>query len=471
MNGQTPLIILTAQRPWAYRKYPAFGIMFVADALLKAGYRVKIVHPESDRIGAIQAALKEEKPLFVGLSVMATPLLLEDIEISKALKAAGVPVVWGGIHPTMAPDTALAADYVDYILTGEVEETIVGFAEALRAGKRPEGIPGAGFKDGAARVTVPANKFNPDLDRYRPAWELVKPNDYLEVYAGGAERMLAVPLSRGCPFRCSFCYNLSNPDRRIFRIHGQEWINEQLDYLKQKVGLTIVRWISDNPFGSPKKGMEAITAAGMPWVSNARIELATESFCAWLRQTQCKMIGFGFESGSDKVLKILEKGFTVEQIVSGVINLEKAGIYASANWMHLIPGETEADRRETRELMDETFRLSTHLFHDLQGLGPYPSVPIWDKCVAMGLKPPATNEEWAFSRSLTAPLFGWTETRLQRLITLNRLLYGRSRIVPRLVPDWQYALLRRRFLAGACRGPVEEFLIRRPRLRPYLVEN
>ena len=471
MSQNAPLIILTAQRPWAYRKYPAFGILFVASALLKAGYRVKIVHPEGDRLGAIREAVREEKPLFVGLSVMATPLLLEDIEISKALHAAGVPVVWGGIHPTMVPETALAADYVDYILIGEVEETIVEFAEALRAGRRPQGIPGAGFKDLGARVTSPANKFSLDLDRYRPAWDLIKPSDYLEVFAGGAERMMAVPLSRGCPFRCSFCYNLSNPERRLFRIHGQEWIAEQLAFLKQKVGLTIVRWISDNPFGSVKKGMEAITAAGLPWVSNARIELADEAFCEWLKESQCKMIGFGFESGSDKVLKILEKGFTVEQIFSGVTNLEKAGIYASANWMHLIPGETEADRRETRALMDETFRLSSRLFHDLQGLGPYPGVPIWDKCLELGLKPPATNEEWAYSRSMTVPLFGWTETRLQRLITLNRLLYGRSRIVPRLVPDWQYALLRRRFLAGECRGPVEEFLSRRPRLRPFLVDD
>jgi len=294
MNQKAPLIILTAQRPWAYRKYPAFGILFVASALVRAGYRVKIVHPERDRLGAIREAVKEERPLFVGLSVMATPLLPEDIEISKSLKAAGVPVVWGGIHPTMVPETALAADYVDYILTGEVEETVGDFAQALREGKPPEGIPGAGFKEGVAPVTTPAGRFLHDLDRYRPAWELIKLSNYLEVFAGGAERMIAVPLSRGCPFRCSFCYNLSNPDRRLFRIHGQEWIKEQIAFLKQKVGITIVRWISDNPFGNVKRGMEAITAAGMPWVSNARIELATESFCEWLKQTQCKMIGFGF---------------------------------------------------------------------------------------------------------------------------------------------------------------------------------
>ena len=471
MDRQSPLILLTAQRPWSYRKYPAFGILFVASALLKAGFRVKIVHPERDRLGAIREAVKEERPLFVGLSVTATPLLLEDIGISKALHAAGVPVVWGGIHPTMVPDTALAPDYVDCILTGEAEDSVVEFAQALAEGRRPEGVPGAGFKADGTPVISPANRFSRDLDRFRPAWELLRLGEYVEIFAGGAERMMAVPLARGCPFACTFCYNQSHPDRRLFRIHGQEWVQEQIAYLQQKAGLTLVRWIADHPFGNVKKGMETISGAGLPWAATGRIDLCDQAFCDWLKESRCSLMGFGFESGSDKALKILQKGFTVEQILTGVINLERAGIAASANWMHLIPGETEADRRETRELMDETFRLSTRLFHDLQGLGPYPSVPIWEKCVAMGLKPPTTNEEWAYSRGMTAPLFGWTETRLQRLITLNRLLYGRSRIVPRIVPDWQYALLRRRFLAGECRGPVEKLLAKRPRLRPFLVDD
>lgn len=471
MNEKSPLIILTAQRPWAFRKHPPFGILFVGRALLDAGFRVRVVHPERDRPAAMAAAVKEERPLFVGLSVMATPLLLEDIEISKMLKAAGVPVVWGGIHPSMAPETALAADYVDYILTGEAEESAVEFARALREGRLPEGVPGVGFKAGGVQVTSPANPFRRELDRFKPAWELLNLPGYVEVYAYGAERIVAVPLARGCPFGCSFCYNLSNPDRRLFRIHGSEWIAEQLSFLKKELGMTAVRWIADHPFGNVKKGMETITAAGLPWVATGRIDLCDEAFCEWLKESRCRLIGFGFESGSNQVLKILQKGFTVEQIVAGVQNLERAEVHASANWMHLIPGETEADRRQTRELMDETFRMNRRLFHDLQGLGAYLGVPIWEKCLEMGLQPPASNEEWAFSRRLTAPLFGWSETRLKRLITLNRLLYGRARSVPRLVPDWQYALLRRRFRAGRCIGPVEEFLEQRPPLQPYLLEN
>lgn len=51
-------------------------------------------------------------------------------------------LVWGGIHPTLVPETAPAADYMDYIVTGEAEESAVKFAQALREGRLPEGTPG-----------------------------------------------------------------------------------------------------------------------------------------------------------------------------------------------------------------------------------------------------------------------------------------------------------------------------------------
>ena len=91
MNNK-PLIILTAQRAAAYRSYPPHGILYVADSLLKEGYRVKIIHPVAERLKDVVNAVQEEKPVFVGLSVIHTPLLKEDIEISKAVKEMEIPV-------------------------------------------------------------------------------------------------------------------------------------------------------------------------------------------------------------------------------------------------------------------------------------------------------------------------------------------------------------------------------------------
>ena len=70
MQENGPLIILTAQRVWTYRKFPPYGVMYIATQLREAGFRVEIVHPERDRADAVAEAVKREMPLFVGFSVM-----------------------------------------------------------------------------------------------------------------------------------------------------------------------------------------------------------------------------------------------------------------------------------------------------------------------------------------------------------------------------------------------------------------
>ncbi len=469
MTKRSPLIILTAQRPWVYRKYPPFGILYLADSLLKAGFRVKIVHPVEGRREAVLSAVREERPLFVGLSVIATPLLAEDIEISKAVHAEGVPVVWGGIYPSMVPETALSADYVDYILTGEAELTVLDFARALNEGQDPEGIPGAGHKGDGLAVNPPG-AFHRDLDRFRPAWELINLPEYLEFFPASGELMMMLSLSRGCPHRCIFCYNQSNPERRRFRIHGADYLREQVDYFKQKYRINLVRWVSDNPFGKVDKGKEVIMAADIPWVSTARIDLVDRQFAKWLKDSGCRFLCFGFESGVDHVLKILRKGFTSEQIRTGLMNLNNEGIFASGGWMHLIPGESEDDRRQTRQFMDELHRMSPRVLHDIQGLRPYPDTPVWKMCLEMGLTPPTTNEEWTQYRWLAAPLFGWTEKRLRRLVLATRILYGRARKAAPAVTTGQHEVLRERFIKGLFPGPVEEQMSEWPSLKNKIAD-
>ncbi len=464
MSREAPLIILTAQRPWVYRKYPPFGVLYLADSLLQAGFRVKIIHRVEGRKQAILDAVAEERPLFVGFSVIATPLLAEDIDISQAVHFAGVPVVWGGIYPSMVPETALSADYVDYILAGEAELTVIDFARVLAEGSLPREVPGAGYKEDGP-VINPVGSFHSALDRFRPAWELLNLSEYLEFFPAQGDLMMMVSLSRGCPHRCIFCYNQSNPDRRRFRIHSTDYLNEQVGYLKKRFKINMVRWISDNPFGKVKQGKEVIEGVGMPWVSTARIDIVDREFAGWLRHSGCRFLSFGFESGVDRVLKILRKGFSAEQIRAGIENLDREGIFASGNWIQLVPGETEEERTRTREFMDQLYRMSGRVYHDIQGLRPYPDTPVWEMCLDMGLDPPTTNEQWSKAHRLATPLFGWTEKRLQRLVLSTRILYGRARKSPPVVSPAQYEVIRKRFLKGEFQGPVEEQMAGWPSLK------
>jgi radical SAM superfamily enzyme YgiQ (UPF0313 family) len=427
--------------------------------------------PVSGRLKAVTDAVAYERPVFVGLSVIHTPLLKEDIEISKAVKKLGVPVVWGGVYTSVFPEMSLSADYVDYIVCGEGEETASELAKAIMENEPPQNISGVGYKDGGELKISCRTSFIDELDNYSPAWELVDIESYVEPYSDGDGRLMKILLSRGCPYRCAFCYNQTNPARRKFRIHSEEWVADQVSYIKEKTGMSMVRWVGDNNFGSMKKGMEIIGSVGLPWVSTARIEKIDDDFCKWAKESLCSHLGFGFESGSEKVLEILQKDTTRDVMRRGAAKLGQYGIFHSATWIHLIPGETEDDRRETREFMDEIYKIGQYVMFDMQGLRPYPGTHIWPRSLEAGLVPEMTNEAWARYENFMAPLFGWTEKRLQRLVALTRILYGRPFVSSALVPKWQSELLKKRYLRGKFAGPVEDVLSKKRIIRKSIVDS
>src|SRR5687767_6692319 len=191
--------------------YPPFGLMYVADALLQSGFRVKIFHETHDYVDAFIREVEHERPLFVGLSTITGPQLHPVIETSRRLKALGMPVVWGGVHATIMPEEVLKEDYVDFVVINEGEETIQELSRML-AGQIPSdysSIKGLAWKNRAADglvaenllaqvtqtphgysiVVNPERHFIQDLDRFRPRWDLIPVERYL-IQSGPYDRAL-----------------------------------------------------------------------------------------------------------------------------------------------------------------------------------------------------------------------------------------------------------------------------------------
>src|SRR5258708_2810343 len=145
----------------------------------------------------------------VGVTVMGGPQLRSAIALSKAIreKAPAIPIVWGGAFPTVCPDAALNAAYVDYVVRAQGEETLVELLQALaeRGNHALESIAGLSWRLGGANMHNKDRRFSAaSLNQMLPYEKLDNPRQYLtKTYLG--RRTIGYQAALGCRFRCTFC--------------------------------------------------------------------------------------------------------------------------------------------------------------------------------------------------------------------------------------------------------------------------
>jgi radical SAM superfamily enzyme YgiQ (UPF0313 family) len=426
--------------------YPPFGIMYVADALQQAEFDARLFHETHAYVEDFVRLVERERPLFVGLSTITGPQLRPVIETSKKLKALGVTVVWGGVHATIMPEACLREDYVDFVVVNEGEETVQELARML-AGQIPTdlaAVKGLAWKDGARVVVNSERPFIQDLDRFRPRWDLIPVERYL-IQSGPYDRALPVYISRGCPFRCGFCYN-EVVMKRTWRQHSDEFVLDQIGWLKDHYRINAVDYADDYLFGRIKPMQRLVEKVGMPWSGQVRVQLLKPEFVTWMRDTGCQWVNIGAESGSQAVLDSMHKDQKAEQIEWGVRNLADIAPDIEANLSFIVglPEETNTDRQITFDLIERLSVISRKARCSVCVYMPYPGTPLWPDAVARGFVEPESQEGWC-DFDLNRGNTPWvSDAEAQVMSDINDILFvGRSTGHWLLTP--YYALLRWRW--------------------------
>ncbi len=427
--------------------YPPFGILYVADALEQAGFPTVVFHETGTFVDEFVRQVAEARPLFVGFSTITGPQLRPTIEASRRVKALGIPVVWGGVHATIMPLEVLKEDYVDFVVVNEGEETAQELARILADEQLPlwQSVKGLAYKDETGTPQFHLERpFIQDLDRFRPRWEKVDVERYL-IPSGPYQRAIPVYISRGCPFRCGFCYN-EVVMKRTWRQHSDEFILEQIRWLKDRYRIDAVDYADDYLFGRIKPMQRLVEKVGMPWSGQVRVQLLTPEFVAWMRQTRCQWVNIGAESGSQAVLDNIHKDQKAWQIEWGMKNLTAGAPEVEANLSFIVglPGETRADTRITLDLIERLCALSEKIRCSVCVYMPYPGTPLWPQALALGYQPPPAQEGWC-DFDLNRGNTPWMDdAEAQVLCEINDILFvGRSRGHWLLAP--YYALLRWRW--------------------------
>jgi len=427
--------------------YPPFGIMYVADALEQIGFAVKLFHETGDFVETFARQVAAERPLFVGFSTITGPQLRPTIEASKQVHALGVPVVWGGVHATIMPLDVLKEAYVDYVVVNEGEETAQELARML-ANDQPrlwQGVAGLAYKDADGTPLFHRERpFIDDLDRFRPRWDKIPVERYL-IPSGPYTRAIPVYISRGCPFRCGFCYN-EVVMKRTWRQHSDRFILDQIQWLKDHYGIDAVDYADDYLFGRIKPMQRLVEKVGMPWSGQVRVQLLSPEFVQWMRKTGCQWVNIGAESGSQVVLDNMHKDQKAWQIEWGVRNLVDHAPHIEANLSFIVglPGETPADTKITLDLIERLCDLSAKARCSVCIYMPYPGTPLWPQALEQGYVPPSSQAGWC-DMDLNRGNTPWvSDAEAQVMSDINDILFvGRSKGHWVLSP--YYALLRWRW--------------------------
>jgi len=422
---------------------PPFGILYLASALEKAGVSVKLIHRSGTPAGleAVVQDVLAANPLLVGFSVLSGPSIRPARAASLRLrKQSPVPIIWGGMHPTMLPEQTLMEPYIDFAAIGEGEETLVELVQALAAGT-PAGagneIPGLAFRwNGTARVN-PVRPFIKNLDAYAPAWHLLPIENYFyrrEFFLsdfGSALPGLIAPYisSRGCPWRCGYCYN-QFVNKRSFRAHSAARVIRDIENLQSAYGVSAVVFEDDNLFTDRARALEIVRNIRLPWSASLRADYFGrwgEDFIHELREARCVELRIGAESGVLRVLQLMAKDITVEDIRLSADVSRRQGINALYNFMVGVPGETWPEVLQTLDLMDEIDRGGGGVVVNGPSVFfPWPGTPLYDQAVDGGFRPPRSLEGWAGGWGSNQSLAPYSDKRIRHLSYFRSLAFRKD---------------------------------------------
>lgn len=383
------------------------SVICLGTALRHSGYEVTIL--DERILKEFDPALKEamdSTPLFVGISSMTGYQIHHGIRISRKVRDLNprIPIVWGGVHPTIHPDSTIRHALVDAVVIGEGEETAVELARSLESGGNLRDVRGIVFKDAGKIIHTPVRPPL-ELDTLpEPDYTLVDANNYYTVGHISRTRQLQIVTSRGCPFHCGYCYLLL-PELRGYRTISARRVYDRIRYLREKYGVRSIFFYDDYFFGNRARVLELIELIekdplGVQFEVSCRIDFLireSDEFLARLRDAGFTELLVGVESGSDRILKMIRKGFTRAQILQANRKLAKAGISSKLSWMAGFPAETEEDFYETVDLMLQLARENP--LCSLTPLGiytPYPGTELYESCKnTFGTVFPDSLDGWA----------------------------------------------------------------------------
>ena len=331
-----------------------------------------------------------------------------------------IPIVLGGPHPTAMPSEILNEMAADVAVIGEGEETFLELIRTIESRQTLDSVNGIAYKENGVIRINPRRELIPDLDILPfPAKDLLPIEKYYlpPTKRIKSERATNMITSRGCPFTCTFCMAKTIWGRKT-RLRG---IRNVVDEIKENVELFKLNEFSfhDEFFTFKKERVIALCREilkqnlDISWVCQARAGSVDLDMLRIMKEAGCGKIAFGFESGNERMLKLMHKKETLQNAVESVKLCKKAGIDVEGAFILGYPGEDEQSIRDTIAF---ALRLNCETAAFFIAI-PYPGTELYSEALAKGyLKKEVDWREFAPVSDLESPMSipNFTPEELQR---------------------------------------------------------
>jgi len=351
--------------------YPPLGTLYAAALLRQSGYTVAVFDTMlHDPEQGFREALQRYRPKIVVvyedsfnfLSKMCLTRMREvAYQIVETARQAGAIVLANGSDASDHVADYLQAGFLA-VLLGEGEWSLLETVNELGNSDKADlsQIPGLAYLDDAGRVRQTIHRpLLRDLDRMPlPARDLVNLQPYQQAWheAHGyfSSNMIS---SRGCPFHCNWCAKPIYGNS--FALRSPKQVAYEMSVLKNQYGVEHI-WFADDIFGLKARWVQDLAQeveelnAAVPFKMQSRVDLIGPATAQALRRAGCVEVWMGVESGSQKILKAMDKGTHVEQVVTARANLQREGIRACYFLQFGYPGENWDDIQQTVQLVRTT---------------------------------------------------------------------------------------------------------------------
>jgi radical SAM superfamily enzyme YgiQ (UPF0313 family) len=351
-------------------------------------------------------ALIKERPVeLLAVTVMPGPQTVGAVASCREIRTRfpQLPIVWGGYFASNYTAASLNAGYVDYAVRGQGEQTFLDLLEAVRGRRELKDIPGLSYKNSDGTAQHNPERLMTRLDDFPgyPYHRLPVDRYLLPTFLG--RRTAVHQASIGCPYRCNFCGVVTFSGSRQ-KMESPARTEATLRHLVETYGIDAVQFYDNNFFlreDHTRELADRLQPLGLRWWCEGRADIMMrygDATFEALRKAGCTMIFFGAESGSNEILKEMNKDLRAEDTLALASRIRRFGIIPEFSIIFGNPKDPEGDTHHCIGFIRQLKRLNPHAEIIVEHYTPVPQRARMYGEVEDKIQFPTTPDEWATER-------------------------------------------------------------------------